>query len=126
MKRLTQKQVKRAARTDIGALNVSIKKYLYLLRLTLIGVKNLPANFLRAEYCGLCQRHLNSSQCPFNPGSICRGRTCLQEWNDMVTAYDDLKLTAIGSARPTYYYEEFLNNAAQIYAKLMRIKEDEK
>ncbi len=119
MKRLTQKQIKRAARTDRGALNVSIKKYHYLLQLTLIGVKNLPENFLKAEYCGFCQRYARTSKCPFKPGLLCKGQTCLQEWHDMVQAYDELKSTG-----GILYYREFLDYASLIYAKLMVIKEE--
>lgn len=127
MKKLTQKQVKRAARTEIGALNISIKKYLGLLQLTLVGVKNLPLEYLREDYCGLCKHYLHSSRCPFNPGSYCRVESgCIQEWHDMVRAYEDLKLTAVKGARPTHYYENFLKNAAQIYVKLMEIKENKK
>ncbi len=116
MKKPTKKEVEEAAKTKKGALDISIKKHLYLLQLTKNQVRKLHKNFLTDLYYGLCQYYTNN--CPLK--KQCNGG-CIPEWHAMFCAHRRLQ-NPFDWTQPDEEYNTFLSNTAQIYIKLLKIK----
>ena len=119
MKRPAKKQAKEAAeKSKRAALDSGIYKYRYMMQLTLEQLKNLPKDFLYADYCALCERYNHLGRmCPLRDVD-CKG-TCVSEWREMSNALESLKNTTLNEE---HYYNYFMSNCAQIYIKLLKLR----
>jgi len=118
MKRLTQNQVREAAKKSKRvALDMSIYKYRYLMQLTQEQLMKLPSNFIKSDYCALCGRYAGKV-CPLK-GDRCPkfGATCTSEWSNMCIAFNRFQKHGIQTD-----YNMFMSNAAQTYIKLLKLR----
>ncbi len=118
MKRPTYKEIKAAGKkSKRAALDMSIRKYVYLLQLTLEEVRKLDRKFLEYRGCSMCTRYDKGDYaCPL-PGRKCNG-TCIPEWQKMTASHAQIKIYF--SPEASYY--EFMYYAGQTLIKLLKLK----
>lgn len=121
MEKPTYEEIRDAAKkSKRAAIDISIKKYLYLLTLTKKQIQVLPFTFLKADGCALCYRYMNSGyECPLGQYRCSTFNCdCIEEWRDMYDAYTKMK------EHPDWgsFHHRFIFNATKIYICLLKLK----
>ena len=118
MKRPTYKEIREAGKkSKQAALDMSIRKYVYLLQLTAKEVQKLSRKFLESDGCSMCIRYDKCNYaCPLL-GRKC-DNYCTPEWSKMTNAYRNTKVCW---PNENYYYA-FKYYAGQTLIRLLKLK----